>query len=59
MRDQLYERNLKKKKDRREEKDLKCSGGKFDPNCGFGLQAELIPGESREEIGLADSRIAN
>lgn len=54
-----YRKEIGRKKEEEKRKDLKGSGGELDPDCGFGFQAELVPGESGEEIGLADARVAN
>lgn len=39
--------------------DLKSPGGEFDPDRGLGLEAELVPGESRQDVGFSDPRVAD
>ena len=39
--------------------DVDASGGELDADRGLGLEAELVAGESREEVGLADAGVAN
>ncbi|TPX50230.1 hypothetical protein SeMB42_g02323 [Synchytrium endobioticum] len=36
--------------------DLDGAGGELDANGGFGLEVELVAGEARQEVGLADAR---
>ena len=44
---------------RERERDLESAGGEFDADGGFGFEAELVSGESGEQIGFADARIAD
>ncbi len=39
--------------------DLERAGGELDANGGLGLEAELVAGESREDVGLADAGVAD
>jgi len=39
--------------------DVDAPGGELDADRGLGLEAELVAGESREEVGLADAGVAN
>lgn len=41
------------------DQNLEGSSGEFDADGGLGLEAELVAGESGEEVGLADARIAD
>lgn len=36
-----------------------ASRGEFDADGGFGLQAELVSGESGQEVGLADAGVSD
>lgn len=38
---------------------LEGSGGEFDSDCGFGLQAKLIPGIPRENVGFPNTRVSD
>lgn len=48
-----------KKKDEELKRDLESTSGEFNPDSGFRLQNELISGESRKQVGFADSWIAD
>ena len=39
--------------------DLDAAGCEFDADGGLGVQVELIAGESREKVGLADARVSD
>ena len=44
---------------KRKKNYLQCSGREFNPNGGLRLQAELISGKSREDVGFSNTRIPN
>ena len=37
--------------------DTDCAGGEFDTDSGLGLEAELVFGEARQEVGFADTGV--
>ena len=39
--------------------DLNAASSEFDADGRFGVQVELIAGESREKVGLSDTRVAD
>lgn len=39
--------------------DADAAGGEFDADGGFGFQVELVSGESRQEVGLANTRVSD
>ena len=39
--------------------DADASGGELDADRGFGLEAELVAGEAREEVGFADAGVSD
>ena len=39
--------------------DLNAASGEFDADCGFGIDAELVTRESRQEVGFADPGVAD
>lgn len=39
--------------------DLKSPGGKFDPDRRLWLQTEFVPGESGQDVGFPDPRVAD
>lgn len=41
------------------DQNLEGSSGEFDADGGLRLEAELVAGESGEEVGLADARVAD
>ena len=41
-------------RERERERDLESASGEFDADGGLGFEAELVSGESGEEIGFAD-----
>ncbi len=39
--------------------DLDAAGGELDPDGGLGLEAELVLGETRQQVGLAHAGVAD
>lgn len=39
--------------------DVNGSGGELDADGGFGLEAELVARESREEVGFSDAGVSD